>query len=140
MLSHQILVKLCNHAPVQVLSSLELLVEPLDKTVNKKVKDSQVGTEVERANDLIRSGLRAIVAVVAIEEETAGNAHKFLERLQKKEKLAAMLQAIDAESLAVHTPAFVRVKRLFAKLLATPAAAALLAPPPPSATRGPLSS
>ena len=46
----------------------------------------------------------------------------------------------DAESLAVHTPAFVRVKRLFAKLLATPAAAALLAPPPPSATRGPLSS
>ena len=95
------LVKLCNHAPVQVLSSLELLVEPLDKTVNKKVKDSQVGTEVERANDLIRSGLRAIVAVVAIEEETAGNAHKFLERLQKKEKLAAMLQAIDAESLAV---------------------------------------
>ena len=49
MLSHQILVKLCNHAPVQVLSSLELLVEPLDKTVNKKVKDSQVGTEVERA-------------------------------------------------------------------------------------------
>ena len=101
MLSHQILVKLCNHAPVQVLSSLELLVEPLDKTVNKKVKDSQVGTEVERANDLIRSGLRAIVAVVAIEEETAGNAHKFLERLQKKEKLAAMLQAIDAESLAV---------------------------------------
>ena len=101
MLSHQILVKLCNHAPVQVLSSLELLVEPLDKTVNKKVKDSQVGTEVERANDLIRSGLRAIVAVVAIEGETAGNAHKFLERLQKKEKLAAMLQAIDAESLAV---------------------------------------
>ena len=79
------------------MSSLELL----DKTVNKKVKDSQVGTEVERANDLIRSGLRAIVAVVAIEEETAGNAHKFLERLQKKEKLAAMLQAIDAESLAV---------------------------------------
>ena len=39
--------------------------------------------------------------VVTIEEETAGNAHKFLERLQKKEKLAAMLQAIDAESLAV---------------------------------------
>jgi len=100
MLSHQILVRLCAHAPVAVLSSIELLVEPLDKTVNKKVKDSQVGTEVERANDLIRSGLRAIVAVVAIEESTAGAAHKFLERCQKKEKLAQMLQVIDAEAIA----------------------------------------
>ena len=57
--------------------------------------------KIAEANTRARVRERAIVAVVAIEEETAGNAHKFLERLQKKEKLAAMLQAIDAESLAV---------------------------------------
>jgi hypothetical protein len=38
MLSHQILAKLCLAQPGAVLSALDAVQEPLDKTVNKKVR------------------------------------------------------------------------------------------------------
>jgi len=99
-LCHQILIKICSYQPGAVLGSLESLVEPLEKTVNKRVKDSQVGTEVERANDLIRSALRAVVAISMIEDASSSRQFtQFMERLEKRgsDKLKAMLQSIEAE-------------------------------------------
>jgi len=100
MLCHQILIKICGYAPGAVLSSLDSLVDPLEKTVTKKVKDGQVGTEVDRANELIRSGLRAVLAISAI-DDSAGISRKFwdfVDRIQKREKLAAMVMAIKQEA------------------------------------------
>ena len=51
MLCHQLLVKLCRVAPSDVYSSLATILPALDKAVTKKVKDAQVGTELERKND-----------------------------------------------------------------------------------------
>ena len=101
MLCHQILIKICGYAPGAVLSSLDSLVDPLEKTVMKKVKDGQVGTEVDRANELIRSGLRAVLAISAI-DDSAGISRKFwdfVDRIQKKEKLANMVGVIKAEAI-----------------------------------------
>ncbi|CAM9885730.1 unnamed protein product [Hapterophycus canaliculatus] len=68
MLCHQIVAKVSEYSPGGVLGSLDALIEPLEKTCNKQVKAEQVGTEVERANDLIRSALRCVVAVSRIDE------------------------------------------------------------------------
>ena len=98
MLCHQILAKLCTEDPGSVLSALDAVLEPLDKTVNKKVKDSQVGTQVERANDLIRSGVRAVDAVSRVPDiDKNRKFQEFWLRIQKKEKIATMLDVIRKE-------------------------------------------
>ena len=63
MLCHQILGALCEYNPAAVLSSLTALLEPLDTSINRKVKDGNVGTAKERGNDAIRSALRALLAI-----------------------------------------------------------------------------
>lgn len=101
MLCHQMLGKMCVWAPTAVLSALDALVDPLDKTVNKKAKDSQVGTEVERANDLVRSALRAVDALQQLPDATLNRKFQdFSERIQKRDKLADMLAVIRAERSA----------------------------------------
>jgi len=98
MLSHQVLMKIVQLQPGAVLGTLETLLEPIDKSIHRKVKDTQVGTEVERANDMIRSGLRVMEAMSHYQEIDADR--KFQESMQKihkKEKLANMILAIKAE-------------------------------------------
>jgi len=63
LVAHQILVKVARTSPASLLASLETLLVPLEAVVNKQVKDMSVGTEVERAQDLTRSAVRAMVAV-----------------------------------------------------------------------------
>ena len=102
MLCHQILSKICGFQPGVVLGSLESIIEPLDKAVNKKVKgaqDGQVGTEVERANDLIRSALRAVDAISQMPDiELSQKFQDFVSRIQKKEAVFLMLAGIRAEA------------------------------------------
>jgi len=45
---------------------LDVLVEPLRQTLTQKVKDSAVKQQIERNEELIRSALRAVVAVSRI--------------------------------------------------------------------------
>ncbi|CAM9727695.1 unnamed protein product [Chrysoparadoxa australica] len=98
MQSHQLLAKICESNAGAVLSSLEILIPPLSKTVQKQVKDTQVGTEVERANDLIRSALRCVVAVGKIDEVAASRHYQeLMDQIKRKDKLAAMLTAVSAE-------------------------------------------
>ena len=55
MLCHQILVKMSISVPSAIVGAFDsYLKSALEKTLNKKVKDGQVGTEVERRNDVIR--------------------------------------------------------------------------------------
>ncbi|KAG5182650.1 armadillo-type protein, partial [Tribonema minus] len=120
-LCHQILAKLCDLRPGAVLNSMDTLITPLEKAVNKPAKENQVGTEVERANDLVRSALRCVAAMSRLEEIEAS--HKlqgpgptlievkymqisrsfveFRERLLKKEKLAALYESVTSERIAV---------------------------------------
>ena len=70
MLCHQILVQLCHYSPLQIAAHTNILMSPLKTTVSKTVKKKKngVGTEVERAYDVIRSALRALDAVQSIPE------------------------------------------------------------------------
>ncbi|TYZ57995.1 hypothetical protein PybrP1_012915 [[Pythium] brassicae (nom. inval.)] len=100
LLAHQLLATLCRAQPGAVVGALELLVEPLEKAATKKGRDEQqhVGTEVERAKDLVRSALRAVDAVSTVRD---ADAHpKFsalLESLKRNKALASQLEAIRSE-------------------------------------------
>jgi len=98
LLSHQMLVKICEKFPGAAVGSLEPLLEPLEKSANKKIKESQVGTEVERANDLIRSALRAVLALEAVPDACAmcRPLVDCLARLRSKDRLNGMMKQLRA--------------------------------------------
>jgi cullin-associated NEDD8-dissociated protein 1 len=60
--AHHIVISMCAHHPLSVISAVESFVEPLEKTLNKK-KGQKTGTELERLNDWIKSGLRVMVTL-----------------------------------------------------------------------------
>ncbi|OQR95878.1 Cullin-associated NEDD8-dissociated protein, partial [Thraustotheca clavata] len=98
MLCHQILVKLCNVEPGVVLSELEMLGAALDKTTNRRPKDAQVGSEVDRVNDVIRSALRAVDAVSCVRESDSNPKWKYLmDKIKKTDNLSTMLEGIKLE-------------------------------------------
>ena len=72
LVAHQILGKAARTSPVSLLASLETVLIPLEAVVNKQVKDTSVGTEVERAQDLTRSAVRAMVAVSKVRKGGQG--------------------------------------------------------------------
>lgn len=98
-LSHQILIKACALQPAAVLSALDTLVEPLDKSVNRKLPKSQVASEVDRVNDQVRSTLRAVVAISKIYDRQRCDRkfQDFLDRIMSRERFASMLQAIQLD-------------------------------------------
>ncbi|PIA55428.1 hypothetical protein AQUCO_00700013v1 [Aquilegia coerulea] len=63
MLSHLILSKLADKCFAAVLAVLDSLVDPLQKTVNRKPKQDAVKQEVDLNEDMIRSALRAIASL-----------------------------------------------------------------------------
>ncbi|KAL3668246.1 hypothetical protein V7S43_006341 [Phytophthora oleae] len=98
MLSHQILIKICYVQPGSIVGALDSLVEPLEKTINKKVKEDQVGPEVERVKDLIRSALRALDAASGVRDaESHPRLNAVLENAKKNKMLGPLLETIRSE-------------------------------------------
>lgn len=98
LLSHQILIKICRVQPGSVVGALDVLLEPLDKTLNKKVKEDQVGPEVERVKDLIRSALRAVDAISGVRDaEAHPKFAAMLENIKRNKTLAPLLENVKSE-------------------------------------------
>jgi hypothetical protein len=97
MLNHQILAKLCHVAPGVVLTTLDVLAAALDKTTNRRPKDT-VSSEVDRVNYVIRSALRAVDAISCIREsDTHPKWKSLLEKIKKTDVLSMMLEGIKLE-------------------------------------------
>jgi cullin-associated NEDD8-dissociated protein 1 len=60
--AHQIVITMCHHHPSYLVVAVDSFVKPLEKTINKKTSQ-KTGTELERANEWIKSGLRVMVAL-----------------------------------------------------------------------------
>jgi cullin-associated NEDD8-dissociated protein 1 len=60
--AHQIVISMCHHHPSYLVVAVDSFVKPLEKTINKKTSQ-KTGTELERANEWIKSALRAMVAL-----------------------------------------------------------------------------
>ncbi|KAG3100547.1 Cullin-associated NEDD8-dissociated protein 1 [Phytophthora idaei] len=98
MLSHQILINICYVQPGSIVGALDSLVEPLEKTINKKVKEDQVGPEVERVKDLIRSALRALDAISTVRDtDSHPRLNVVMENAKKNKMLGPLLETIRSE-------------------------------------------
>jgi len=80
MLSHLMIIRLSQVAGASLLESLEQLVEPLRSTITNKPKEGAVQPEIDRNDELVRSALRAVVAVSRI--PNAESIHKWEEFLR----------------------------------------------------------
>ena len=80
------------HSPALVVGIVEQLIAPLSKTIGKK-------PEAERALDLVRSGVRAVLAVGAIEDICQINRKwaDFLEKVRRDELTAGIVRALESE-------------------------------------------
>ena len=99
MLCHQILVKMSISVPSAIVGAFDsYLKSALEKTLNKKVKDGQVGTEVERRNDVIRSALRAIDALSQLNDmKQSRTFNGMMEVIKRKDHLNSMLRIIRSD-------------------------------------------
>jgi cullin-associated NEDD8-dissociated protein 1 len=98
MLAHLMLIRLSTLAPAALLEGLDHLVEPFRATIGTKPKEGAVKQEVERNDELIRSSLRAIIAITRIPNvESNAKFEEFLKSTVKTGELAEKFNALKAE-------------------------------------------
>lgn len=103
MLTYLMLVRLSHLCPSAVLQRLDRLVEPIRATCTTKVKAHSVKQEYEKQEELKRSALRAVVALLNIPDaEKSPQMTEFLGHIKATAELSAMLDQIhkDANSTA----------------------------------------
>ena len=64
--AHQIVISMCSHYPIEIVASLESFVEPLEKTLYKRMGNKK-GTELERALEWIKSALRVMIIISSVD-------------------------------------------------------------------------
>jgi len=98
MLADLMLIRLAHLAGPALLEGLEQLIEPLRATIATKPKEGAVKQEVERNDELIRSTLRALVAITRIPNvESNVKFEEFLRQTVKTGELADKFAALKAE-------------------------------------------
>merc|ERR1719145_72242 len=95
--THTIIIAMCARHPIPVVAAADSFVAPLEKTVNKK-KGSKTGTELERVYEWIKSGLRTMLAISALEGASSMRKWSdFVERIKASAKHQPFLQAVEEE-------------------------------------------
>lgn len=107
---HQVIGKLCTKSPTSVLFKLDDLVDPLEKAITKSLPKETAagkegaGPEADRGLEQLRSCLRLVVSVNAIENASMNRKWvDFLDRIQKKPVVADTLSDIVAHESAEGT-------------------------------------
>mmetsp|Transcript_6862 Transcript_6862/g.10442 ORF Transcript_6862/g.10442 Transcript_6862/m.10442 type:complete len:1374 (-) Transcript_6862:170-4291(-) len=92
--AHQIVISLCSQYPQEVFAAVETFVQPLEKTTKKKFS-KKTGTELERANEWVKSAVR--VTLVLSRDTEALNCSKFADFFasMKTGERASMLAELE---------------------------------------------
>ncbi|XP_078488265.1 cullin-associated NEDD8-dissociated protein 1 isoform X1 [Ciona intestinalis] len=99
MLTFLMLVRLANLCPTAVLQHVDKLVEPLRATCSVKVKADSVKQEFEKQDELKRSALRAVNALLTIPEADKSPAmSEFLAQVRSSSDLSAMFESVQNDS------------------------------------------
>ncbi|XP_031563225.1 cullin-associated NEDD8-dissociated protein 1-like isoform X2 [Actinia tenebrosa] len=99
MLTFLMLVRLASLCPTAVLQRVDILVEPLRQTLQTKVKANSVKQEFEKQDELKRSALRAVVALLSIQDsDKSPLLNDFLAQIKSSPELSAMFDAIQKDS------------------------------------------
>ncbi|KJE95984.1 Cullin-associated and neddylation-dissociated 1 [Capsaspora owczarzaki ATCC 30864] len=94
-LCHLILMRLTVYSPTVVLQRLDELIEPLRATITTPVKVNAVKQEVEKNDEIVRSALRAVAAILRIPDAAAtGKFGAFIAELNADAATRAKLDAV----------------------------------------------
>ncbi|XP_052763076.1 cullin-associated NEDD8-dissociated protein 1-like [Mya arenaria] len=101
MLTYLMLVRLSHLCPSAVLQRLDRLVEPLRATCTTKVKANSVKQEFEKQDELKRSAMRAVAALLAVPDaDKSPQMNEFLTQIKSNTDLAAMFENIQKDAMA----------------------------------------
>ncbi|KAF6717417.1 Cullin-associated NEDD8-dissociated protein 1 [Oryzias melastigma] len=96
MLTFLMLARLASLCPAAVLQRLDRLVEPLKATCTTKVKAGSVKQEFEKQEELRRSAMRAVAALLAVPEvERSPSMADFAEQIRSNADMASMYQSVQ---------------------------------------------
>jgi len=95
--SHQILMAMCPRYPAEILSSVESFVDPLEKTINKKM-GSKRGTELERATEWVKSAMRVMIMLSKTSDAMLNQKFaNMVARIRRAEKHKQLLRELGDE-------------------------------------------
>ncbi|XP_075039823.1 cullin-associated NEDD8-dissociated protein 1-like isoform X1 [Mixophyes fleayi] len=102
MLNFIILTRLCTLCPSAVLQRLDQLIEPLRATCTTKVKAGSVKQEFEKQDELKRSAMRTIAALLTIPEvEKSCHMAEFLTQIRANPELSSLFDNIQKDSVTM---------------------------------------
>ncbi|XP_009078056.1 PREDICTED: cullin-associated NEDD8-dissociated protein 2 isoform X2 [Acanthisitta chloris] len=104
MLTFIMLARLCVLCPSAVLQRLERLIEPLRATCSTKVKAGSVKQEFEKQDELKRSAMRAVAALLTIPEvEKSPAMAEFSSQIRSSPEMASLFESIQKDSASLPT-------------------------------------
>ncbi|KAM4654479.1 cullin-associated NEDD8-dissociated protein 1-like isoform 1-T1 [Amazona ochrocephala] len=104
MLTFIMLARLSTLCPSAVLQRLERLVEPLRATCSTKVKAGSVKQEFEKQDELKRSAMRAVAALLTIPEvEKSPVMAEFSSQIRSSPEMASLFESIQKDSASLPT-------------------------------------
>ncbi|XP_051483107.1 cullin-associated NEDD8-dissociated protein 1-like isoform X2 [Apus apus] len=104
MLTFIMLARLCTLCPSAVLQRLERLIEPLRATCSTKVKAGSVKQEFEKQDELKRSAMRAVAALLTIPEvEKSPAMADFSSQIRASPEMASLFESIQKDSASLPT-------------------------------------
>ncbi|KGL73172.1 Cullin-associated NEDD8-dissociated protein 1, partial [Tinamus guttatus] len=105
MLTFIMLARLATLCPSAVLQRLERLIEPLRATCSTKVKAGSVKQEFEKQDELKRSAMRAVAALLTIPEvEKSPVMAEFSSQIRSNPEMASLFESIQKDSASLPTP------------------------------------
>ncbi|KAF1503523.1 Cullin-associated NEDD8-dissociated protein 1, partial [Megadyptes antipodes antipodes] len=105
MLTFIMLARLSTLCPSAVLQRLEQLIEPLRATCSTKVKAGSVKQEFEKQDELKRSAMRAVAALLTIPEvEKSPAMAEFSSQIRSNPEMASLFESIQKDSASLPTP------------------------------------
>ncbi|NXS61534.1 CAND1 protein, partial [Brachypteracias leptosomus] len=104
MLTFIMLARLSSLCPSPVLQRLDRLIEPLRATCSTKVKAGSVKQEFEKQDELKRSAMRAVAALLTIPEvEKSPAMAEFSAQIRSNPEMASLFESIQKDSAALPT-------------------------------------
>jgi len=99
MLTYLMVARVCQLCPGAVLQKLDKLVEPLKLTCTTKVKANSVKQEYEKQDELKRSAMRAVAALMNIPgADKHPQLNEFLTQIKSTPELANLFESIQKDS------------------------------------------
>ena len=97
--AYKLLGRLCKVRPAAVISRVDLIAEPLSKTLFSKIPENKIGPELERYLEVMRSAVRIAVNVDAVVSSTGSSRWtELMEGIKKSSSLSEFLKSVLAES------------------------------------------